>query len=129
MARGGYRVAEAEANLLHAVIAIWEHTVKHTSYEEGSGYIWRTGDPPCSDIEEHKRLAAAEGKAFRDYEMMRTNTFKLTDAEGVSFHVVGYEDAVARFWDMCYRAHVSGVYKLRAPNGSVLIALDLLLVE
>jgi hypothetical protein len=53
--------------LLEAVIAIWKHTEKHTTYIEGIGYRWRTGELPCDDPELHKRLAAAEGKAWHDF--------------------------------------------------------------
>lgn len=50
--------------LLSAVIAIWEHTERHTTYVEGVGYTSRSDQQRCEEPDEHSRLAAAEGKAW-----------------------------------------------------------------
>lgn len=68
---GRQELAAARIRLLAAVEAIWEHTVAHTRYVPGQGYVWQTGDPPCADPAEHLRLAAAEGEAWKVYSELR----------------------------------------------------------
>ena len=58
---------EAEWRLIAAVIAIWSHTVTHTTYVPGRGYRWQTGDPICDDPAKHTALAIEEGEAWRAY--------------------------------------------------------------
>jgi hypothetical protein len=57
----------AERVLLHAVVAIWQHTEQHTTYVEGVGYTSRSDQQVCADPEEHARLSCAEGEAWHEY--------------------------------------------------------------
>jgi hypothetical protein len=59
-------LTERPQALWDAVVAIWEHTEKHTTYVEGVGYTSRSDQQTCHDPEEHARLVAAEGKAWHE---------------------------------------------------------------
>ena len=60
-------LVDAGAALWGAVVDIWRHTEQHTTFVDGVGYTSRSDQQTCHDVDEHKRLAAAEGRAWRDY--------------------------------------------------------------
>lgn len=55
------------SRLMQAVIAIWEHTEKHTEWVNGVGYTSRSDKMTCHDPDEHAKLAFEEGLAWKNY--------------------------------------------------------------
>lgn len=69
-----------ERDLLDACIAIWDHTVKHTTFVEEVGYTSRSDQQTCHDPKEHAWLALVESTAFKRYREANPQPIELISA-------------------------------------------------